>query len=137
MLNCNMLDSKNLKDNKKEDWGDDETNYLIKVIRYMVSKLGFLYPVRDNPLPANWGVPRLMREERRAKRSETKRRGLTKNLERRLRESRVEIIRFVRFLSLCNALFWEFFANGKVISPKIYSVYLVRLYNYDALKMRE
>jgi len=80
-------------------------NYLIKVLQYTVSKPDFFYPCRDNPLPANWGVPRLMREERRAKRCETKRWGLTKNLERRLRESCVQIIRFVRFLSLCSENF--------------------------------
>lgn len=100
-----MADAEKLKDDERKNQGDDETNYLIKAIRYMISKPGSLY-CHDNPLPANWGVPRLMSEERRAKRCETKRRGLkTKNLGRRLRESRVEIIRFVRFLSLCSALF--------------------------------
>lgn len=55
--------------------GNDETNYLIKAIRCKVSKPGFpSLPCRGNPLSANWGVPRLMSEERRAKRRETKRR---------------------------------------------------------------
>lgn len=103
-LNYTIIDAKKLKDDERKNREDDETNYLIKAIWYTISKPGFLCS-RDNPLPANWGVPRLMSEERRAKRCETKRRGLTKNLERRLRESRVEIIRFVRFLSLCTALF--------------------------------
>lgn len=55
-------------------------NYLIKAIRHTISKPGFFY-CRDNPLPANWRVPRLMSEERRAKRCETKRRGVTKKSE--------------------------------------------------------
>lgn len=127
-----MIGGEKLKDDERKNRGDDETNYLIKAIRYTVSKPGFLY-CRDNPLLANWGVPRLMSEERRAKRCETKRRGLTKNLGRRLRESRVEIIRFVRFLSLCNALCSENFSlTINVTQPKIHGIYLAHLYNYDS-----
>lgn len=69
------------EETERKDRKDDETNYLIKALQYKVSKPGFFYPCRDNPLPANWGVSCLMSEERRAKRCETKRRGLTKKSE--------------------------------------------------------
>lgn len=77
-----MPDAKKLKGTERrrkgfvygEEEERDETNYLIKAIRCTVSKPCFSLPCRSNPLPANWGVPRLMSEERRAGRRETKRR---------------------------------------------------------------
>lgn len=37
-LNCTTVDGKKLKDDERKNRGDDETNYLIKAIRYTVSK---------------------------------------------------------------------------------------------------
>lgn len=84
-LNYVVTDAKKLKGTERRlkgggveggGGGDDETNYLIKAIRCTVSKPGFpsLSLSHGNPLSANWGVPCLMSEERRAKRHETKRR---------------------------------------------------------------